>query len=207
MKFFKQNSYDIVKLFINQIGITIFSLFIYTAFGAIWFKDANNRSTEELLMLIGVSVFAMMFYFFLIYTATWDYGAKDKIRIDGGRMERDGLKGFKMGLFANVPMFVFAFISIVCRSVYMITDLDGFGLAASIFHFIIQLIASMYDGILQASFNAFRGAADSPNSLYFLLQEIGYFVLPFLAVLVAHLGYALGLREKKLFKSTAKNEK
>ena len=31
MKFFKENSYDIVKLFINQIGITIFSFMLYTA--------------------------------------------------------------------------------------------------------------------------------------------------------------------------------
>ena len=31
MRFFKSNSYDIVKLYINQIGISIFSLFLYFA--------------------------------------------------------------------------------------------------------------------------------------------------------------------------------
>lgn len=206
MKFFKQNSYDIVRLFVNQIGIAIFSLFIYTAFGAIWFKDESSRSTQELLMLIGVSVFAMAFYFFLIYTATWDYGAKDKIRIDGGRMEKDALKGFKMGIFANLPMFLFALIAASFRGLYMITDVGGLGLVSSIFHFILQLIASMYDGILQAVFNGFREAADSPNNLYFLLQEIGYFVIPFLSVAVAHLGYTFGLRDKKFFKSAPKQK-
>lgn len=207
MKFFKQNSYDIVRLFINQIGIAIFSLFVYTAFGAIWFKDANNRSTQELLMLIGVSVFAMAFYFFLIYTATWDYGAKDKIKIDGGRMERDRFKGLKMAILANVPILVFALVAIIFRAVYMFTDMGGFGLTSSIFHFLLQLTASMYDGVLQSIFNGLRVSADSPNNLYFLMQEIGYFVMPVFSVISAHVGYSLGLREKKLFKSTAVTKK
>lgn len=34
MKIFKENSYDIVKLYVNQIGIMIFSMLLYTAVGS-----------------------------------------------------------------------------------------------------------------------------------------------------------------------------
>ena len=82
MKFFKENSYDIVKLLINQIGIAIFSMTLYFSIALI--EDANLKSTLNLL----VSIFSTLFYYALIYTAAWEFGAKDKIRIDGGKMEK-----------------------------------------------------------------------------------------------------------------------
>ena len=60
MKFLKENSYDIVKLFINQIGIAIFSTVLYTAVGDI--EDVALRSGIR----IAISAFAMLFYFALL---------------------------------------------------------------------------------------------------------------------------------------------
>ena len=61
MKFFKENSYDIVKLFIYQMGITIFSLVLYTAASAV--EDAALK----LKLRIILSVFATLFYFALSF--------------------------------------------------------------------------------------------------------------------------------------------
>ena len=61
MKFFRENSYDIVKLFINQIGITIFSFMLYTAVAMI------DNDSLFLKINVFVSVFAIAFYFSLLY--------------------------------------------------------------------------------------------------------------------------------------------
>ena len=80
MKIFKENSYDIVRLYINQLGIMIFSMLLYTAVGSF-----ENESLSTSLSVF-VSIFSTCFYLALIYYMMWEIGAKDKIRIDGGRM-------------------------------------------------------------------------------------------------------------------------
>ena len=69
MKFFKDNSYDIVRLFINQVGITIFSLVLYTAVGFV------EDSKLSLTLKVVLSIFSTAFYFSLLYTVAWDYGS------------------------------------------------------------------------------------------------------------------------------------
>ena len=61
MKFLKENSYDIIKLYITQIGIAIFSFMIYTAAGMIS-KDSTVSST----ILVIVSLFSTGFFFALL---------------------------------------------------------------------------------------------------------------------------------------------
>ena len=111
MRFIKNNSYDIIKLYINQIGIAIFSLVLYTAIGMI------DSETLPMPLKIGVSVFAILFYFVLIYTVMWEIGAKDKIRVDSGKEACFMSKGFLMGLFANLPNFIFTFICILGQGI------------------------------------------------------------------------------------------
>lgn len=201
MKFFKENSYDIVRLFINQIGITIFSFFLYTAVGN-FFSDPENRTHFELFILIAISVLATLFYFVLVYTVCWDYGAKDKIRIDGKRMECDKYKALKMAIIANTINFILAVLSSVFRGIYMLGGAEGLGITSSTLHVILQFIASMYHGILQGICHPFI----ENDNLYYLGQEIGYAIIPFLMVLVAHIGYTFGLKDKKIFKSVAKTK-
>ena len=119
MKFFKENSYDIIKLYINQLGITIFSLIMYTAGGMI---NSGEDAGISLPLRLGISIFSSLFYFVLIYTAAWDWGAKDKIRIEGGKIQRDGYKGFKLALYANVINFV------LCTAVIIFGLLSVFGI-------------------------------------------------------------------------------
>ena len=106
MKIFKENSYDIVRLYINQLGIMIFSMLLYTAVGSF-----ENESLSTSLSVF-VSIFSTCFYLALIYYMMWEIGAKDKIRIDGGRMVPCKLKGLLMGTFANLPNFVLGALSV-----------------------------------------------------------------------------------------------
>ena len=65
MRFLKENSYDIVRLYINQIGITIFSLVLYFSITSL----SNNPDGGALYLKvkIGISIFAILFFYALLY--------------------------------------------------------------------------------------------------------------------------------------------
>lgn len=188
MKFFKENSYDIVRLLINQLGITIFSLVLYTAAGFIE-DEALNLKVRIIL-----SVFATVFYFALLYTVCWDYGAKDKIRIDGGKYSATKFKGLIMSLISSIPTLILAFICVLSLIIYIAGGPEAFYTVFGIVNLLLRFISSMYLGILQG---VFSGLSYDMN-LKFLWESVGYFVMPFIAALICHLGYFLGRRETKL---------
>jgi hypothetical protein len=188
MKFFKENSYDIVRLLINQLGITIFSLVLYTAAGFIE-DEALNLKVRIIL-----SVFATVFYFALLYTVCWDYGAKDKIRIDGGKYSATKFKGLIMSLISSIPTLILAFICVLSLIIYIAGGQEAFYTVFGIVNLLLRFISSMYLGILQG---VFSGLSYDMN-LKFLWESVGYFVMPFIAALICHLGYFLGRRETKL---------
>ena len=189
MKFFKENSYDVVRLFINQIGIAIFSLILYTALGTVKI-EADNLYTFKAI----ISIFAILFYFALLYTVAWDWGAKDNIRIEGKRMEPVKLKGARLAFWANVPNFVFAFVYALTMGLYCI-GVEGAKNLSAVFNVIVRFIMSMHLGLLQAFFSFL---ADNLY-VYHFWQAVGYFIVPVFAIMVTELGYSLGLREKKIF--------
>ena len=190
MKFLKQNSYDIVKLFVNQMGIMIFSLVLYTAVSI----DGIGADLHLTLKIL-VSVFATLFYFALIYTAAWDMGAKDIIRIEGGRAERVPFKGGILSLVANFPNFILtavALIVVLCSDAELAVDLPG---AFATLNLIFRFLLSMYTGIIQGIFDFLPAA----SSVKFLYETVGFLVLPLLSVGVTQLGYAFGMRGIRIF--------
>lgn len=194
MKFLKENSYDVVRLFINQVGITIFALVLYTAVGFV--EDAQlSRSIK-----VALSLFATLFYFVLIYTVSWEYGAKDKVRIDTGKLKDDKFKGVKYGLFANLINIILAIISVATLGSYMMSGSDGMFTAFGIVNMFMRFIMAMYIGMLQGIFAAWN-STDTQN-LYFLGQSIGYIVFPFIAAGVVVFGYGMGKRNKRIFPSS-----
>lgn len=80
-----------VKLFLNQIGMTVFGTMLALAL-------SRNAS-----MLLASGVFSIVFFLALNYSALWEIGAKDKIRIDGGRLKPMPGKGAVIAAGANLP--------------------------------------------------------------------------------------------------------
>ena len=188
MRFFKANSYDIVRLYINQIGIAIFSLVVYTATGLVDFKDPSTA-----LMVKGlVSLGSQLFYVSLIYNVCGECGAKDKIRIDGGRASALGAKGALMSLFANLPNIVLSLITLAFLGVYAFF---ARGAAFAVANLFMRFHESLYLGLIQW----LTASIKSESHLDFLVETILYFLVPFISILVCHLGYKLGLKDKKLF--------
>ena len=196
MKLFKENSYDIIRLYVNQIGITIFSMALYTAVGAI--QDTSTRMTIKIIM----SVFATLFYLSLIYNCVWEYGAKDRIRVDGGKAEKYDYKGLFMGLFANFPNFILSGLSIIYVSVVLLGGAEVFESLFALTYMILRFHTAMYLGIIQGVTP--NEITDVPNYPDCLVESILFFVLPFLSVGVSHLAYTLGYKEIKIFSKSNK---
>ena len=86
----KKYSYSSVKLFVSQMALSLFGLVLAIACAKI------SKAAQ-----IVVSVGAVIFYLFLIYTAIWEVGSKDKFGIEYGKFEAKPLTGLYIGLLAN----------------------------------------------------------------------------------------------------------
>ncbi len=145
--FFKDNSYSIFKMFINQIGMTIFGI-------ALSFATSNN----DTLFLLS-SIFGACFYMVLLYTMTWDIGYEEKIRIEAKRLKYNRFKGLYMSLYANIPNFIIAILALV--GYYGATALKNGtpvspSWAADVYgvgRLVASLIEGMYSGIVYVVFN------------------------------------------------------
>ena len=184
MKFFKENSYDIVKLLINQLGIAIFAFMLYVTASLI-----ENSSVNQPLRVC-ISVFSILFYYALIYSATGDIGAKDRIKIDGGKYKPTPFKGGLMATFANLPNFLVVGIAIICKMIHYFGGAEGFNLVFGILNALFRFFMSMYLGAIGGIFSFV-----TDENLGFLLESVGYFLFPIIAIAVCQLGYYLGTRE------------
>lgn len=99
-KFLHDYSYCIVKMFIYQFAISIFGAMLSMATNAV----RNNT------LSIVASILSVLFYLFLLYTMTWEIGAKDRISVDAGKKKRNLNLGLLLSLFANIPNFLIAII-------------------------------------------------------------------------------------------------
>ena len=196
MKIFKENSYDIVRLYVNQLGIMIFSMLLYTAVGSF-----ENEKLSTALSVF-VSIFSICFYLVLIYYVVWEIGAKDKIRIDGNRMEPCEKKGLIMGLFANIPNFVLGALTTLLLGLFMLTSNDGVYAGFLILNTFTRFHEAMYLGLIT---EIIPGAGTGIDYGEFFAESVLFTVIPVISPLVTHLAYTLGSKEKKIFDFVKKN--
>ena len=189
MRFLKENSYDIVKLFVNQIGISIFSLVLYTA--------ASRIIDVELY----ISIFAILFYAALIYTASWDMGSQDRIKVDSGKMKQNDFKGAIVAAVANIPNVIFIVLAIIFIGSHLASGSEGMYTAFGVINLVFRLICAMYIGVLSAIFPAevIDGVITEAGKTAYLNQSIGYLVCLIVPILAGAIGYYLGMRNIKPF--------
>ncbi len=132
MTYFKTVSYDIVKLFVTQFVMGIYGVVVTAAL----------RNNAALSLTVGI--LSVILYFFLIYSQMWEMGGRDRIRTDAGRAEKDFFRPLMMGVFANIPNFVFVIAEI---AVHFINN----GIATNnVPHVVNSLLQSYYLGIINA---------------------------------------------------------
>ena len=194
MKFIKENSYDIVKFFIYQAGIAIFSIALLTAVTSATEDDPRLKS----IMKLAVSILAVGFYMMLVYMVSWEEGAKDRIRIDGGKIRGDRFKAAKIALIANLPNFIMGAVAILSSFLY--GDGNAWTAVLGVLLAIMGLIEAMYIGIIQFILSS----VSTETSLYYLFQSLCFCLMPLLIVASAHLGFTLGDKNIKIFGFSSK---
>ena len=141
--FFSANSDSMVKLFVYHVAMCIFGLVVALALemvaaqidgGTHFCKDCDtfyeladlgddllcktcgNETSVKLSVATYVAGgFGALVYLGLIYVCMWEKGAKDKIKIDGGRLERNNFKGLLIWLVSN-SVFIFILLNIAILS-------------------------------------------------------------------------------------------
>jgi len=195
MKKFFQDCFDTtLKMIVTQLGMTMFGLMLTMATRALP-GAADKKNDSSLLLVGGIAVFL---YMFLLYTHVWDKGAKDKIKVDSGRMTNMPLKGLYMSLMANSLNIILGLI--MCSTFYFCDFVNApNSIACQVFgsaNDIARLIQGMYTGlIIYISPNA-----SSTNPFLFLA-----IVLP--ALFISTFGYYMGLTNRRIIKVSQKTKK
>lgn len=189
--FLKENSYLIFKMIVNQIGMTMFGLVL-----------SMPTSVNDNLFLLS-SVFAVVFYLFLLYTMTWDIGYEEKTRIDAKRMRLRPLKGFFMSLTANLINLILGVLIAVgyyTATAYQMSEagilfptaplasVNLFGTARTI----ATILEGMYAGIINR---------------FFLSAPYIYLLIPIPAMITCTIAYLAGVKGKRLLPFFAPKEK
>ena len=186
-KFWKENSYDIVKMFIYQLGMTVFGLVVSMAMSKL--SDSMKLPDGQRWPLMLGSVLGSCLYVYLLGYMTAEIGSKDGIRIEAGRAEYNRLKGLYMSLMANSINIVLALFAIIGK--LCVTNIGFFssntsieavpaaaGALNSISELILKLLNGMYLGIQVEYF--------SGNPLFYLI-----IVIP--SLLICTLAYMRGV--------------
>ena len=197
MGFWKKNSYQVVRLFIIQIGIAIFGLVLSFAV-ATAFRDRDD-STPLLL----ISVFSALFYLFILYSVAWEIGGKDRIHLDAVHEKLRVGKGIVLSLLAEVPnlllcilMLIGGLLSFAGKTTVGSRFFASGYLPATFLH-------SMYVGIIRSALTATRLVQDASPSYYFVAALL-FLASTLPAILVVGFAYWMGLFERRIIPS-AKN--
>ena len=187
MRFFKKNSYEIMRLFVIQMGMMIFSFIVSTAALRVTAKNEAMKGTAHL----AVCVLATLFYLFVLYTTVWHVGFARSERLENGHAKKDKLYGAKIALFANVPNLFFCVLMAI-------------GLLRFVFDnsFLIALfgVSRLLEGVLNAHYLGIINAISASDN-YLLITALSFLsILP--SLLVSQIACRLGEKNIRLTKAT-----
>lgn len=182
-KFFHDYFYSTVKMFINQFAIAIFGTSLVFAT-----TRAHLDSEGFDVLTLVVSIFSVIFYLFLIYTMTWEIGAKDRIAVDTGRKQYRPHLGFWLSCIANIPNFAIA-VLYLGATIFGNNDI----------RFLVGLIGSLLQGMYFGAMITIKlplgagGAYVAVNSLW-----PTFFIIIIPALLTCWLAYYLGFKNFRI---------
>ena len=195
MRYFREHSHLISRLFINQIGMTIFGMILTMAV----MRAAGDNSTIVTL----VSVFSILFYLCLIYNVMWEEGARNIIRLNAGRMQKISAFPLKAALMASVPNLVLAALFAISYLLAYPIGVEFFKGVQDALHMMLGLLQAMYLGLFNVVLSSFPDEAAKD-----LMATVLYIFSSLPMILVSIGAYTLGTRNIYLLgKREPKNKK
>ena len=171
--FFKEHSYDMLKMFLNQFATAIFGFSLAVAAG-----KAENDSLRNV-----TSVAAILFYLFLLYTMTWEIGFGDRVSVLHGTRRNMPYKGALISLCANGINILFAVFIMLGNLI----QVEFFGSIGGICKGAAVVLEGMYTGVLSNVVGGVR-----LNACWYM-----YFIIILPAILTCGIAYYLGVKDIK----------
>lgn len=165
-----------VKMFVDQIAMTVFGTIVTMA----------TSQNDDLLLV--ASLFSIIFYLVVLYTVGWDIGARDKIKIDGGRMREFPAKGLFIALGANSINILLALLI----GFGILVGTEWAGNISVVCNAIARLIQGMYLGVIKLLEDALYTEA--------VIQDVWWWFLitPIPAILTGWFSYYMGSKNKRI---------
>lgn len=187
-KYFTENLSSISKLFINHVGMTVFALVVLITSSLLSSKIGND------VVFYMMGALTVLMYFSLIYTAMWERGAKDKIKVDGGRMKCGMFHGLYIYLFANALSIFFAVLTFIFACFANNPNSGIYGVY-DVFKIITHFWGSIYLPITKIEIS-------SP-----VLHSLLYFAIILPGAIVSFVSYILGVKGFKCLFPEPKHDK
>ncbi len=182
LNFLRDNSYHIFKMFVNQLGMTMFGL-------ALSMATAQNDN-----FFLASSIFAVLFYLVLLYTMTWDIGYGEKIRIDAKRLAYKPLKGLLISFCAN---FVNLILGIMITVGYYGATAYTVSEAGISFPSAPDTMVNIF-GVAKSAATILEGMYAGIVNRFFLNSPWIYIVITVPAMLTCAVAYIMGVKGKRL---------
>ncbi len=202
MKFIKENIHDIIRLMLNQVALAVFGLVLVSAA-----RMANGVVGG---LALGASILSILFYMYILYATMQEIGSKHRVRVDGGRMERDTFWGLKIMTLAQIPTFVVLFLMLLGYLCMIPFGFETFGTNLyAISQIVIAFIQSMYDGLIGFLLYHMGVFSSSRTFVSMTTGPLIYFFAFLLSVipglLVCWGSYVMGLHDMKLMNLIVRN--
>jgi len=176
------------KLILNQFGAAMLGIML------------SSAAMQSRIFNFLTSLLAIFFYLFLQYTAIWETGAKDRIRVDGGRAAENKWRGLHAAVLANSPNILFAVLVVVLTTVGVLTQWSWAGEGAVVFTFIARLWQGMYNGVI--NFVIPRGL----NEAQTILSTLIYIAIILPSLIANVIGYRMGYMNRRIFPERKKKD-
>lgn len=171
--FFKDNKKHLWKLLTTHFVMAIFGLMVTLPWGM-------TQLGNTMVLICGI--LTVLFYTYLIDLHIWDVGATDYLNSSSRGTKLDVLRGFKLGLIASIPSFIFASL-LVFFSYYQTYEWAVNG------HIIMKYITKTWDAM-------FLGLQTTilPDASYEQTYAWFYLIAPIYPIIVTGLSYILGTK-------------
>ncbi len=168
-KFFVRYGYAAVHLFVVQVVIGLFGLMLALAAGMA--KNITLRTVS--------SVFAIVFFLFLEFSAAWRVGSEDKISVEKGSIKKNLLVPVKIWLLSSSVNFLLALL--ITLGILFPDAFSGLGAVAVV---IKGFTEGMYTGVIALSVGGVQ-----LNTLWYV-----HFLTSLPALLAIFTAYVCGLK-------------
>ncbi len=176
------------KLVLNQFGAAMLGIML------------SSAAMQSRILNFLTSLLAIFFYLFLQYTAIWETGAKDRIRVDGGRAAENKWRGLHAAILANSPNILLAVLVVLLTTVGVLTQWSWAGEGAVVFTFIARLWQGMYNGVI--NFVIPQGL----NEAQTILSTLIYLAIILPSLVVNTIGYRMGYMNRRIFPERKKKD-